>query len=478
MASKSEVLLTSSAVEVLASVNRDNGKTLRRQIEDQLRRAIRAGVLKKGSRVASTRDLAKQLGVSRPVVVEAYAQLAAEGYLEIKQGTLPRVSGCVGACREPKTIPQSVVSGPHVDFRTGRPDLSAFPRSAWLRSLRNVLTTIPHEELDYGDPRGADALRHALSEYLGRVRGLVTDAQHIVVVNGFAQGRVFVARALAASGITRVAVEDPCQAGLPVSVKYAGLTVIPIPVDQDGIRVDVLEKSNAEAVFLTPAHQYPTGAVMSGERRAAVLKWLRDRKAIALEDDYDAEYRYDRAPVGALQALEPARIIYGGTTSKTLAPALRLGWLVVPPSLLETVAKEQRSMDYGAPRIDQHAFADFLTSGELDRHLRRQRTVYRARRDALIAALAKALPEATVFGISAGLHATVGLPHTDDVRAIQEEASRRGIAVSLMLHNCIKTRGAPPTLLLGYAGVSEASIRVGVTELAAAVRATRGKRRR
>ena len=467
--------MTSSSVEILVSVNRHSGETMRRQIEDQLRRAIRAGALKRGSRLASTRDLARQLDVSRPVVVEAYAQLAAEGYLEIRQGAVARVSCCAGPTREKSVKPTSVTTGPHVDFRTRSPDLAAFPRAEWLRSVRNALATMPNEELDYGDPRGTDVLRRALADYLGRVRGLVTDAERIVVVNGFAQGRVLVCRALAATGITRVAIEDPCQVALPVSARNAGLTVIPVPVDRDGIRVDVLARSDAEAVFLTPAHQFPTGAVMSGERRAALLAWLREKKAMVLEDDYDAEYRYDRAPVGALQAFEPGRIIYGGTASKTLAPALRLGWLVVPPSLLEAVAREQRFSDWGASRVEQHAFADFLERGALDRHLRRRRVVYRERRDALLGAIDKSLPEATVLGISAGLHATVGLPDADDEYAIQKEASRRGIAVSVMRDNCVKFRGQP-TLLLGYANVSEASIRVGVKELAAAVRAARRKR--
>lgn len=464
-------------MEVLASVTRDGGRTLRRQIEDQLRRAIRGGALKRGSRVASTRDLARQLGVSRPVVIEAYAQLAAEGYLEIKQGASPRVSRCVGPCREPTAAPPNIVSGPHIDFRTSSPDLAAFPRGEWLRSLRNALDAMPNEELGYGDPRGADVLRQALSDYLGRVRGLVTDAEHVVIVSGYAQGRVLVCRSLAAAGVKRVAIEDPCQTALPSAVRLAGLTVVPIPVDDDGIRVDALAKADADAVFVTPSHQYPTGAVMSGERRAAVLAWLRDRRALAIEDDYDAEYRYDRAPVGALQALEPARVIYAGTASKTLAPALRMGWLVVPPSLLTTVRAVQKQADWGGPRVEQHAFADFLMRGELDRQLRRQRTAYRARRDALLEALGKSLPEATVFGISAGLHAVVGLRDSDDEKAIQAEAWRRGIAVSIMSDNCVKLRGGQPTLLLGYANVSEPSIRIGIGELAAAVRATRKRRR-
>ena len=462
-------------IELLAAVNRDGTQSLRHQIEDQLRRAIREGALKRGARLASTRDLARQLGVSRPVVVEAYAQLAAEGYLVIRQGAQPRVSELVGPAREREARPAPVLSGPLVDFRTTTGDLSAFPRTEWLRSMRTALGTMSHEDLGYGDPRGAEILRRALSEYLGRVRGLVTDPERIFVVNGYAQGRGLLCQAFAATGIKRIALEDPCQPQLPVSVRHAGLEVVPIPVDGEGIRVDALARSNAEAVFLTPAHQFPTGAVMSGERRSALIAWLRDRRALAVEDDYDAEYRYDRAPVGALQALLPARIAYAGTASKTLAPALRLAWLAVPPSLLEHVSLAQRHTDWGVARIEQHAFADFLSRGELDRHLRRQRGAYRARRDALLLALRRWIPEAKVLGIRAGLHATVALPRGYSEQAIMAEALHRDIGISIMSENRMRSRGAP-TLLLGYANVNEPSIRVGVRELAAAIRASRRKR--
>lgn len=464
-------------LELLAAVSRDGSQSLRHQIEDQLRRAIRDGALKRGARLASTRDLARQLGVSRPVVVEAYAQLAAEGYLVIRQGAQPKVSDSVGRARERDTTEVPVVSGPLVDFRTTTGDLSAFPRTEWLRSMRNALSTMSHEDLGYGDPRGADVLRRALAEYLGRVRGLVTDPERIMVVNGYAQGRVFLCKAFAAVGVKRVALEDPCQTQLPGSVRQAGLEVVPIPVDSGGIRVDVLARSKADAVFLTPAHQFPTGAVMSGERRAALVAWLKDRRAFAVEDDYDAEYRYDRAPVGALQSLTPTRIAYAGTASKTLAPALRLGWLVIPPALLEHTSVAQRQTDWGVARIEQHAFADFLSRGEFDRHLRRLRAVYRGRRDALVAALKQSIPEATVVGISAGLHATVALPRGYDEQAVMAEALHRDIGISIMSENRIRSRRAP-TLLLGYANVNEPSIRVGVGELAAAIRASRRKSQR
>jgi GntR family transcriptional regulator/MocR family aminotransferase len=252
----------------------------------------------------------------------------------------------------------------------------------------------------------------------------------------------------------------------------AGLELVPTPVDQSGLRVHELEASGVDAVVLTPAHQYPSGAVLSGPRRAALLDWLRRHDAIAIEDDYDAEYRYDRAPVGALQGLEPDRVVYAGTVSKTLAPALRLGWLVVPERLAGGVIQEKRLADLGTASIDQHALARFLARGDLDRHLRRMRARYRRRRDTLVDTLAQALPEAEVQGIAAGLHATVRLPDGDDERAIVGEARRRGI--ELMGLSDYRARAAgPPTILLGYAHSAEPTIRAGVLEIGAAVRATR-----
>jgi GntR family transcriptional regulator / MocR family aminotransferase len=227
-------------------------------------------------------------------------------------------------------------------------------------------------------------------------------------------------------------------------------------------------------VIVTPAHHHPSGVVLTGERRTALLAWLRERDAIAIEDDYDAEYRYDRAAVGALQGLEPERIVYAGTASKTLAPALRLGWLVVPHRLVESVSREKVLADRGTARVEQHAFADFLARGELDRHLRRMRARYRARRDALVEALAEELPEATVHGIAAGLHATVELPGGDDEQAILAEAGRRRIRVETLGEYRLGRPGAgPPTLMLGYGQMPEATIRAGVREIAQAVRAAR-----
>ncbi len=467
--------MTSRAyIELLVSLSRESTRTLGRQIEDQLRDKIRAKILRPGSRIPSTRDLANELGVSRPIVVGAYAQLAAEGYLVLRQGARPYVAGCARPSRPAVLLDAVPEQEPLYDFRPGVPDLSAFPRSAWLRSMREALRTMPNDALGYTDPHGSDVLRVALSDYLGRVRGVVSDPSRVIVTSGWAQGRMLVCRALAAAGAKRVAIEDPCGTEAKDSIWRAGLKLVPIPVDDSGIRVDALERATADAVIVTPAHQYPKGAVLSGERRAALLEWLRRHDAIAIEDDYDAEYRYDRAPVGALQALDPDRIVYAGTASKTLAPALRLGWLVVPRRLLERVSAEQELADFGGPRIEQHAFADFLSRGELDRHLRRMRGRYRARRDAMVEAIRDVLPEAGICGIAAGLHAAVRLPEGYDELAIHDEAWRRGIALTTMTKYLIKARSGPPTLLLAYARLSEETIRDGVRELSGAIRAVCG----
>jgi GntR family transcriptional regulator/MocR family aminotransferase len=350
-----------------------------------------------------------------------------------------------------------------------------FPRTVWLRSLREALATMTDADLTYGDPRGVVELRAALADYLGRVRGVVADADRVVITCGYSQGLGLVCHALAAAGARRIAVEDPTWPEQNELLARAGLEAVPLGVDGDGIRVDELERARPDAVFLTPAHQHPTGVVLSGERRTQLLAWLRDRDAIAVEDDYDAEYRYDRAAVGSLQGRDPERVVYAGSVSKTLTPALRIGWFVVPLRLLEAVSREKFLADYGNGRIEQFALADFLRRGELDRHLRRMRVLYRNRRDALVETLADVLPEATVRGVAAGLHATVQLADGDDERACAAEARRRGIEVETLSHYRVEPAVAPPTLVLSYAQMPEASIRLGVRELADAVRAVRAR---
>jgi GntR family transcriptional regulator/MocR family aminotransferase len=466
---------TSQPTELLVAVDRGSPRPLGAQIENQIRSAIRDGALKPGAGLPSTRDLARQITVSRRVVVDAYAQLAAEGYLGLRPGARPRVSAAAALAREPEVTGSRPVARARFDFRPSVPDVSEFPRAAWLRSLRSALATMTDADLGYGDPRGVPALRSALADYLGRVRGVVANPEQIVITNGYTQSLGLVCRALADAGAMRIALEDPSNPDDWLIVQRAGLTPIALGVDDAGPRVEELDHADAAAVVVTPAHQHPTGVVLSGGRRSALLAWLRARDAIAIEDDYDAEYRFDRAAIGALQGLDPARVVYAGSTSKTLAPALRLGWLVVPSSLLQAVTHEKLLADRGTSRIEQHALADFVQRGELDRHLRRMRTRYRRRRDTLIEALSVTLPEAGIGGVAAGLHVTLRLPDGDSEQAVREEAAHRGIELETMNDYRPGARGTPPTLLLGYGQMPEPAIRAGVHELAIAVRASRNR---
>ncbi|HET6530820.1 MAG TPA: PLP-dependent aminotransferase family protein [Actinoplanes sp.] len=456
-------------MELLLSVARDRPGTLRAQIEEQLRAAIRDGSLRAGSPVPSTRDLAGQLGISRKVAVDAYAQLAAEGYLAMRQGAQPRVAD--GPFHPPRPGTRAPQPPPvRFDFRPSRPDVSSFPREAWARCLREAVMEITVTDLGYGDAFGVDALRDGLADYLGRVRGVVADPGRVVVTNGYLQGLGLICRTLATRGARRIALEDPSSWEEDHLAERAGLEPVRVPVDALGLRVDALARTGADAVVLTPAHQHPTGVVLAPERRAALVAWLRERGAIAIEDDYDAEYRYDRPAVGALQGLDHEHVVYAGTVSKVLAPALRLGWMVVPPALADPVRHERLLSDMGTARIEQLAFARFLARGDLDRHLRRMRIRYRSRRDVIVAALGAELPAATVTGIAAGLHVTVTLPAGHDEAAVQRAAAARGISLSTM--SDYRVGGDhPPTLILGYSQMTEARIRAGIRELAAAVRA-------
>jgi GntR family transcriptional regulator / MocR family aminotransferase len=401
------------------------------------------------------------------VVVEAYAQLAAEGYLVARQGAPTRVSEA--ASPGPGATPAAAGERPpRYDFRTGRPDVSLFPRNAWLASLRRALRDAPDARLDYGDPRGAPELRGALTRYLGRVRGVACDPERVIVTSGMAQGMALFARALTAGGARRIAMEDPSSAPGRDQLASNGFEIVPIPIDHDGLRTDYLEGVEVGAVMITPAHQFPLGVVLAPGRRTALLDWAAHTGAVVLEDDYDAEYRYDRQPVGAVQGLAPDLVAYAGSTSKTLAPGLRLGWLVVPDHLLDPVAAAKESDDLGTPVVEQLALADFLERGQLDRHLRRTRSVYRARRDALVDALERLLPDCPPAGVAAGLHLVVQLPAGTDEQAVLDSARSRGLGVSGISEHRVEP--GPPALLLGYGRLPEPAVEPAVRLLADSLR--------
>jgi GntR family transcriptional regulator / MocR family aminotransferase len=463
------------SLELLISLDHSRA-SLKAQVEEQLRAAVRDERLAPGSALPSSRGLARELGVSRGVVVEAYSQLVAEGYLVTRPGGVTRVA--MAASPGAQALPAPVDERPpRFDFRPGGPDVSLFPRDAWLASLRRSLRSAPDVRLDYGDPRGAPELRFALASYLRRVRGAACDPERVIVTSGMAQGLALLGRTLVARGGRRIAVEDPSSGPGREQLASTGLEPVPIAVDEEGLRAAELDThGELDAVMLTPAHQFPLGVVLSPARRALLAEWAAKADVLLLEDDYDAEYRYDRAPVGALQGLAPERVLYAGSVSKTLAPGLRLGWMVAPERIAADLVAAKERDDLGTPVVEQLALADFIERGELDRHLRRTRGVYRRRRDTLVAALAAELPDWEPTGIAAGLHLVALMPPGSDEAAVLAAAPERGVALAGLGDHSVAPR--PPALLLGYGRIAEPAIAAGVAELAAGYAAAGRARRR
>jgi GntR family transcriptional regulator/MocR family aminotransferase len=468
--------------ELAIDLDRSSGEALHSQIEASIRERIRSGALPGGVALPASRALAADLGVSRGVVVEAYAQLVAEGYLTSRSGGYTQVALLpspapaapgVPVAAPPRTAPPRA-PGAVVDFGYGRGNLAAFPRTAWLRSVRTVLTEAPADRLGYLDGRGAVELRTTLSAYLNRVRGTRADPETVLITNGYAQAVALLLGVLARRGATRVAVEDPSATddSRPLT-KALGMTLVGVPVGEDGARVDALAQLRADVLVLTPSHQWPTGGVLSPEARTAVLAWAEQNSALVVEDDYDAEYRYDRAPVGAMQGLDPDRVAYAGSASKTLAPGFRLGWLVLPRDLVEPFNEAKLLADRGSPILDQLTFADFIVRGEFDRHLRRMRPVYRALRDALLAALAQQLPELQPVGIAAGLHLVAWLPDDLDETAVIEAARHEGVEVAGVGPYRMAPSGRGG-LIFGYSDLTERAIKDGVARLARGIASVRG----
>jgi GntR family transcriptional regulator/MocR family aminotransferase len=334
-----------------------------------------------------------------------------------------------------------------------------------LSALTRVLRTVPDEHLGYPDPAGTPELRVTLAAYLGRVRGVRTTPEQVVVTGGLRQGLELLWTVLASTGARRVALEQPGWRGMSETASDSGLLAIPIPVDEHGLIVGRLEHEQVDAVALAPAHQYPTGAVLSPDRRVALVAWARARNALIVEDDYDAEYRYDRHPIGSLQGLAPEHIAYGGSASKTLAPAVRLGWLVLPGRLAEKVAARQRRRGSMPAPLHQLALADLIERGELDRHLRRQRRRYSRRREALLDAFAHKLPEVCIAGAAAGLYIVVCLPDGTSESGVLAAARSRGIALE-------GAGGQSPALVVGYANLADGAALQAVDALAESIQAT------
>ena len=455
---------------LLLELDLSPGLGRRAAVERALRGAVRSGQLHEGARLPSSRSLANDLGLARATVVAAYEQLVAEGYLIAARGS----GTTVGSVRQ--SAPSSLHRHPvaradqRLDFIPGEPDRSSFPRRAWLSAVNEALKVSPDELFGYGDRRGRHELRNSLTDYLSRTRAVVVEPERVSIFGGFTNSLSFLAETFRRLGIDRIGIEDP---GMPLHARLltdAGLTVVPIPVDEQGISVVHLEAEELKAVLVTPAHEYPLGMAMSPNRRSALLSWARRNAAWIVEDDYDGEFRYDRQPLGALQGLGSDRVIYAGTVSKSLAAGLRIGWLVLPTDLVEAVA-EVKGRRGGVSNLDQAALSQLIDGGGLDRHVARMRRTYRQRQGYLLDALRNAAPWFDVTGIAAGLHVTAYLSET----AMGEDqlvdfASRRSFALWGLRHHRFAARHASESIdrggiVLGFSRSTDRAFPHAVGEL-------------
>ncbi|SFR91118.1 GntR family transcriptional regulator / MocR family aminotransferase [Agromyces sp. CF514] len=463
----------------------DGPAPLRDRLERAIRDAVHAGVVPAGSALPPSRVLAETLGVSRWVVTETYGQLVAEGFLEAVVGSGTRVPE--HALQVPSAAPPARTTGPlrgeyrrpRFDLGPGIPDLRHVPRARWAAAVRHALDTLPDAELMVVDPLGHPLARTAVAAYLARSRRAIVSPDDVVVTHGATDGMTAVVAGLRAGGHRSILVEDPSWGRLREVAAAAGLTPVPVPVDDAGVDVERLAaasaRTGARAALLTPAHQFPVGAALSPARRDAIVRWARAVDGVLIEDDYDAEFRYDRRPIAALQGLAPERVVLVGSLSKSMAQAFGLGWAVIPAGLRSRMPTADRARP---SVLDQVALAQFIASGDLERHLRAARGRFRRRRAALLAAFQRELPELPVTGIAAGMHAMVGLPPGVSARDVRHAASGLEVAVSdLARYRATAAPGAeaarsgsPDALVVGYGNLSDALVDEAVARLAAAIR--------
>ncbi len=454
---------------LLVQLDREVPRQLGQQLQEQLRSAIRAGALRAGERLPSSRSLAERLGISRGLVVDSYAQLYAEGYLVTEVGSGTRVAERAEApAHTERQQPATAQPGTkaEVDFEYGVPDLASVPVRDWVWALGEAARLAPSalmgDEPDGGDQR----LREVLAAYHRRVRAGAAFAEHTVVTTGFRHALTLVFATLARNGVKRVGLESPGPRQHDRIAERFGLQPVPIPVDDDGVDVAWLAESGARAVVLTPAHQCPTGVALSPQRRHELLAWADAVDGYVIEDDYDAEFRYDRQPVGSLQGLVPERVIALGSVSKTLAPGIRIGWMFAPAGLVDGLVEAKVLTSRGAPALDQLALARLMESGRYDGHLRRMRTTYQSRRSTLIAAVDEFLPKLQLHGLAAGCHAVLRLPHGVREAEVVAVAKERSVEVRGLSEYCFGgaefAARTPPGLVLGFGNVNESRIRRGI----------------
>ncbi len=452
-------------------IDRSSGVTLTRQVYEALRAKILSGELRAGERLPSTRELARTLGVSRNVVLGAYDQLVAEGFVESRPGAGNFVAegALLGAPRKyaapqaPSGISLSTGTGEIIDFKSGIPALELFPRKKWAGLLYGACMDTDFSRFGYGEPEGALKLRQVLGAYLFKTRGVYCEPGQIIVTTGAVQALALAARLLLEKG-ELVAAEDPSNHDLQRILTATGALLHPVPVDDKGILTELLPEG-AKLIYLTPSHQFPMGGILPIQRRIEIINYAREQKTFILEDDYDSEFRHEGLPVSSIQGLEPERVIYVGTFSKIMFPALRIGYMVLPRSLARKCALLKRRSDYHTPLADQLALAGFIESGLLERHVAKMRKLYGRRRKKLIECLEQHFHgRYRVEGEAAGIHLVVEFgfkPDSSFLRLLKGEGVR---IYPVEVHAALKGRNGSK-FIMGYGGLSEEQLAEGVLRI-------------
>ncbi|TDO55068.1 GntR family transcriptional regulator/MocR family aminotransferase [Kribbella sp. VKM Ac-2571] len=444
----------------------DGDGKLHRQVERALREAIRSGRVSTGTVLPPSRELAAQLDCSRWAVTQAYSQLVTEGYLATRVGSGTWVSWSGPTRRTARRTVAGGVATYRFDLAPGAPDLRAFPRTRWAEAARAAARTVPTADLGYPDEQGYLPLRELMSDYLQRSRGAIASAADVVIRSGVSASVAQLCTGLRAMGISRIAVEDPGWTRLRTVIESTGMRLEAVPVDQHGLQVERLSRrDDLRAVIVTAAHQFPTGVVLAPHRRLGLIDWARRNNGVILEDDYDAEFRYDRSPAGTLQGMAPEHVVLLGSVSKTLSPAIGIGWLVAQGewrSLLD------HSSVPGPSTINQATFAELVAAGAYDRHLRTMQRRYKRRRDCVLTALQHELPTWTVGGAAAGLHLTLTHPSNPGTRLLTTAARDLGIRIVPLLDYRIRTAGTQDGIVLGYGNLTDNDVAPAIRSLAKA----------
>jgi GntR family transcriptional regulator/MocR family aminotransferase len=436
---------------------------VRQSVESSIRRAIAEGRLVAGTRLPSARTLAAALGVARNTVASAYAQLTAEGWLVAARGAGSRVAPRPA---RPSSRNRERPERPRHDLRPGYPNVALFPRRDWLAAARTALVDAPPDVFEFPDPQGLFELRDEVAAYVGRVRGVRASADQVVICSGAINAIALMCSVLQARGARQAAVESYCWWYAVNVARAAGLRIVAVPVDDEGLRVgDLAASGPADAVLVTPTHQFPTGATLSSVRREDLLTWAKESDSLVIEDDYDGEFWYDGLPMSALQPEAPERVVYVGTVSKSLTPALRIAWLVLPDDMVEEVVLHKTLVGTQASALDQRTLAQFIRSGRYDHHVRRCRLAYRRRRDHLIAELAARAPDATLEAVSGGLHAVIRLPDGMTEEDALARAAERGLAFEVLSRFHAGATSQPESIVVGFGAALDHGFRAAVAAL-------------